>query len=225
MTRRFVSAAFAALALANASPARADELNFKALSLARPNIVTARLGMEGGLVGEVGYRRVVELFARRTAFGLDLCAPLAELDTSDYRVRATLASPFIEGRNWKLSAALGPTLRSAENPLNRSYALGADARLTGGYYTASWFVAGELGAELVGGAYIRNSDAYRKYVYAKAKNGWYRDTGGTLYAGLHGGLSFSALDLVMRLGQQRGSALEPKAMPFFATVGVNVPLP
>jgi hypothetical protein len=214
-------AALAALAVAAAGPAHADELNFAALSAERPNVLSLRTGMEGGIVGEVGYRRV--LGSRASAvLGLDLSAPLAELDTSDYRVRAVLAGPLLAGPHWKLVGALGPTLRSSENPLNRAHALGADGRVTGGYYAPGWFAAGELGFELVGGTYIRNSERYRKYVYADAKDGWYRDTGGTFYVGAHGGLSFSGVDVVLRLGHPRAWTLEPKSIPFFATVGANV---
>jgi hypothetical protein len=39
---------------------------------------------------------------------------------------------------------------------------------------------------------------------------------------VHGGVSLSAVDIVLRLGHQRASTLEPKSVPFFATVGVNV---
>jgi hypothetical protein len=223
--RSRISGAFVALASTIAGQAHADELNFNALSSERPNIVTARVGMEGGIVGELGYRRVVGLLDTRAAFGLDLAAPLAEFDTSDYRARMVLAMPVAHGRNWKLIGALGPTLRSAGNPLNQTHAVGGDFRFTGGYYAPGWFAAGEIGAEFVGGAHIENSDLYKRYVHADAKDGWYRATGGTLYAGVHGGLSFSALDVVLRLGHHRGSSLEPKPMPFFATVGVNVPLP
>ena len=217
----FSGGILAALLTVIAAPASADELNFYTASPERPNIISARTGMAGAIVGELSYRRILGLTDRLAVLGLDLSAPMAELDTGDYSVRATLALPLIERKHWKLIAALGPTLRSAENALNRSYALGADARATFGYYGPRWFVASELGTELVGGAYIQNSARYRKYVYADVKDGWYRDTGGSFYVGIHGGISLSGIDVVLRLAHLRAWTLQPKNVPVLATIGVN----
>jgi hypothetical protein len=61
-------------------------------------------------------------------------------------------------------------------------------------------------------------------VYAGAQDGWYGLPGGTTYAGLQGGLSFSSFDVVLRLGQPRTTELAPQTVPFYATLGVNVAL-
>lgn len=221
----FVAAALSALVSAIATPALADELNFAALSVERPNVATARTGMEAGLVAELGYRRVVRMAGRNAAFGIDVGAPLAALDVNDYRARMVLALPLLDGEHWKLVGALGPTVRGVETALNHVHAFGVDTRITAGYYALSWFAAVELGIEAIGGAYIENSDRYREVVYAAAKDGWYRDTGGTFYAGAHAGVSLRAFDIVLRLGHARASTFESKTVPFFALLGANVHLP
>ena len=62
-------------------------------------------------------------------------------------------------------------------------------------------------------------------MYSGAKDGWYRNPGGTAYAGLLGGVSFSTLDVVVRAGHPRTTALEAQTVPFYVTLGVNVALP
>ena len=104
-------------------------------------------------------------------------------------------------------------------------ALGVDLRLTGGYYSRRWFVAGEAGLDWIAATHITFSDAYRTRAYAGARDGWYRLPGGTAYTGLHAGVSFSSLDVVVRAGLPRTTALESQSVPLYVTVGVNVALP
>ena len=93
----------------------------------------------------------------------------------------------------------------------------------GGYYARGWFVAAEAGLDWVGATHIAVSEAYRTRVYPGAKDGWYGLTGGTAYAGLQAGLSFSSLDVVLRAGLPRTTALEAQTVPAYLTLGVNVP--
>jgi hypothetical protein len=104
-------------------------------------------------------------------------------------------------------------------------ALGVDPRLTGGFYARRWFIAGEVGFDWVAATRITFSDRYRTNVYAGARDGWYRNPGGTGYVGLHGGVSFSSFDVVVRAGHPRTTALESQTVPLYVTVGVNVALP
>jgi hypothetical protein len=221
----FVTLFVALAGTATVREAAADELNFATITPERPNIVGARTGLDSALVFELDYRRIVEVLGRTSAIGVELAAPGAELDASDYRVSAGAAIPLVGGDHWKLIAHLSPTLRSTENGLNRMLAVGADTRLTGGFYARRWFAAGELGVDWVAASHIRHSDEYRDVVYADAEDGWYRNPGGTLYVGAHAGLSFSRFDVVLRAGRQQHVTMDAQTMPFFATLGVNVTLP
>ena len=72
---------------------------------------------------------------------------------------------------------------------------------------------------------MRTVASIETQVYSGAKDGWYRAAGGTTYAGLHGGMSFSSFDVIVRVGHPRTTALEQQTVPFYVTVGANVALP
>jgi hypothetical protein len=221
---RLARTASVLLALAAATPASAQELNLATTSPDRPDILAARTGVDHGLVGELGYRRVLALGDRQLLVGGDVALPWARPDLRDYRVRATVGLP-LGTEHWRLAAWLSPTLRGTENAASDLAALGVDSRLTGGYYARRWFLAGEVGLDWIAATHLTFSDAYRTRVYSGAKDGWYGLTGGTAYTGLHGGVSFQALDVVVRAGHPRTTGLEQQTLPFYLTVGVNVALP
>ena len=210
-----------ALVLVAPLAARAQELNFSTTSAARPNIVQARTGLDHAFVAEVGYLRAIDdgLF-----LGGDVAMPWAMPDLGDYRLRATAGLQLLGAQHWRIAGWLSPTLRATGNVASSMVALGSDVRVAGGYYSRGWFVAGELGFDWVAATHVSFSQAYRKQVYARAQDGWYGLPGGTTYAGLHGGLSFSSFDLVLRLGQPRTQSLALQTVPFYATLGVNLSL-
>ena len=221
--RRLAMAASVLLALVAAAAASAQELNLAATSTARPNLLVASGGMDHAFLGEIGYLRVLDWDDQQLFVGGDVALPWASPDLHDYRIRATVGMPF-GGQHWKLAGWLSPTLRGTQNDASEMVAFGADVRLTGGYYARRWFVAGEAGLDWVAATHITLSDAYRTSVYSGAKDGWYRLPGGTAYAGLQAGVSFSSLDVFLRGGLPRTTALEPQTMPFYLTLGVNVAL-
>ncbi len=213
-----------ALALSVATRASAQELNLSTTSPARPSIVEVRTGLDHAFLAEVGYRRVLAWEDRQILVGGDFAMPWARADLGDYRVRATVGLP-LGTEHWKLAGWLSPTLRGTENSASDMAAVGVDARLTGGYYGRRWFLAGEAGVDWIAATHVAFSDAYRRTVYAGARDGWYRLPGGTTYAGLQAGLSFSSFDLVLRAGHPRTTDLAPQTIPAYVTVGVNVALP
>lgn len=221
--RRLALVASAALALAAATRASAQELNLAATSTSRPSIVQARSGMDHAFLGEVGYRHVLAWGDQQLFVGGDVAMPWAKADFRDYRLRVTVGLPF-GGPHWKLAGWLSPTLRGTENAASEMTALGVDLRLTGGYYAPRWFIAGEVGLDWIAATHITFSDAYRTSVYSGAKDGWYRTPGGTAYTGLQAGVSFSSFDVIVRVGHPRTTALEQQTVPLYLTMGVNVAL-
>lgn len=223
MTRR-ARAASVAVALAVAARVQAQELNLATTSAARPSVVAARTGLDHALVAELAYYRVLALGDRQLLVGGGAAMPWAKADLADYRLRATVGMPF-GGERWKAAGWLSPTLRGTDNPATDMAAVGADLRLTGGYYARRWFVAGEAGLDWIAATHIAFSDAYRSRVYSGARDGWYRTPGGTTYVGLQGGVSFRAFDVVLRAGHPRTIALEQQTVPLYLSLGVNVALP
>ncbi len=206
--------------VALAAGASAQELNLAATSAARPDIVQARTGLDHAFVAEIGYQRVLGW----GFVGGSIATPWASPDAGDYRVRATVGLPLLAGEHWKLAGWLAPTLRGTDDAAGRMIGVGADLRLVGGWYAPGWFVAGEAGIDWVAATHVAVSDAYRKLAYAGAQDGWYGLPGGTTYAGLQAGLSFSSLDLVLRVGQPRTTSLALQTVPFYATLGFNLSL-
>ncbi len=220
MRRLALSAAFvAALAATSAS---AQELNLTTTSTDRPSIVLVRAGLDHAFLGEVGYRHVLAWGDHQLLVGADVAIPWASPDVRDYRVRATVGLP-LGGERWKLAGWLSPTLRGTENAASDMAAIGVDLRLAGGYYARRWFLAGEAGLDWVAATHVAFRDAYRA-VYSGAKDGWYGLPGGTVYAGLQGGVSFSSFDVVARAGRPFTTALETQTLPFYFTLGVNLAL-
>ena len=225
--RRLVTLVLAALALAApAVEVSAEEINFATLTAERPNVVEARTGLDHAFVLELGYRRVVEWRGRQLLFGGDWAFPWASPDFGDFRVRATASASLLRGSGsgWKLVASLSPTLRATQNAAADMHALGADVRLTGGYYRR-WWCAGEVGLDWAATTHVSHSGAYRETVYADARDGWYTSPGGTFYAGGNAGVSIKSVDVMLRVGHPRSLDLAQQTVPFFVLVGVNVALP
>lgn len=212
------------ITLAAAVTASAQELNLAATSTARPSVVEVRTGLEHAFVAGIGYARVLAWGERQLFVGGDVALPWAQPDLRDHRVRATVGVPLGFER-WKLAGWISPALRGTENAATDLAAVGVDLRLAGGYYTRRWFAAGEAGVDWVAATHVTFRDAYRSRVYSGARDGWYRTPGGTTYAGLHGGLSFSSFDVILRAGVPRTTALEAQTLPLHLTLGVNVSLP
>jgi hypothetical protein len=213
-----------ALAMLAPLPAFAQEVNFAATRAERPNLLEVRTGVDHGFVGQVGYRRAISLGDRNLFVGADLEMPWAAPDLNDYRVRASAGLELAGGDHWKVAGWIAPTLRGTQNVASTMTALGADLRLLGGYYSRGWFVAGEAGFDWVATTRMSFSEKYRTQVYAGAQDAWYANPGGTIYAGMHGGISFSSFDVVLRLGQPRAINLAQQALPFYLTLGVNAAL-
>lgn len=228
MNHRIINVIFRALAvssvIAAAAPtdALAQELNLATTSADQPHIVHVRSGLDHGFTAELGYDHVFALSDRLLIVGAELAMPWAQPDLGDLQLRLGAAMPLVERGPWKLSARLGPTVRSADTAAARLISLGADLQLAAGYYARRGFVAAAAGVDWAGATYIRNSDEYRMRIYPDAEDGWYRNTGGTIRAGLQGGLSFSTFDVVLRAGRPFAIDLGSQTIPFYAMLGVNI---
>jgi hypothetical protein len=208
----------ALLGFSTSQIALAQEVNFGALKEAQPNSVQLRTGAEYGFVFGVGYARTLRFMDRMLVLSGDVTLPWAELDTSDYRVRAGFMLPIVGPDRWKLAGGIAPTLRGTSNELGRMTSIGADFTLAGGYYAPHWFAAGELGFDWALTTYVHSSALYRSAAYEQAKDGWYASPGGNLRAGIQGGASFGRYDLILRVGALRDIAAQPSLFPFYGTL-------
>src|SRR5206468_1954272 len=118
------------------------------------------------------------LFGRTALAGGELTVPLGDLDAGDWRLRATALVPLVTGESWKLAGTVAPTVRSTTNEAARMIGLGVDVGAAGGYYAPGWFAALEAGLDCAVATHVKHSAAYRKLVFAEARDGWYAAPGG-----------------------------------------------
>ena len=206
-----------ALLLVTPLSARAQDLNFARLDDGA-NVITVQTGAEYGLKLGSGYARVTSLADRPLVLSADLTLGWAEVDIDDFRLRAGALAPIVDGRRWKVIGGAGLLLRGAQNDLGRMTNVGADVAILAGRYAERGFVAAELGFDWAAVTHVAHSDAYRMTVYADARDGWYRNSGGTLRAGLQGGITLGRHDLILRAGRMIDVSGNPPLFPFYATL-------
>lgn len=207
-----------------AGRAAAQGLNVAATP-AGTHVLSSSVGMENAFVASLGYAHGLQVGDRTLFLGADFTLPWAKPDLGDYRLRARGILPIVGSSGWRLLGEVMPGVRSGQNPLNRHTAIGLEGNLLGGYYGQRWFAAAELGGDWTALSYIEHTDRFRNTAYAEVKDGWYGTTGATVHAGLVGGYSFEAIDVVLRAGQQRDLGLETLMLPLYLSLGVNARLP
>ncbi len=198
-----------------ATPAFAQDLNFATVDEGT-HVVTLTTGAEHGLVLGLGYAYGLEVKDQPIILGADLALQWAEVDASDFKLRAGALVPVIGYGKWKLIAGATATVRGTDNAVARMINVGADGQVLAGRYSKRWFAAAEVGFDWAFATHIENSDTYKMQVYADAKDGWYGNTGGTLRTGIQGGVSFGGNDVILRAGMLQGALL-----PFYATIGYD----
>jgi hypothetical protein len=77
----------------------------------------------------------------------------------------------------------------------------------------------EIGYDKMLATHLDHSSLYRNLVYSGAKDGWYSSTGGTLQAGLRGGVRFGRVELSLSAGLLVSEGLNPVTPPFYGTLG------
>jgi len=186
--------------------------------------VTAETGLQSGVVTSLGYAAGLRLdrIGRTMMPFAQATLPIARPDLHDYAFRAGAQISVVTIGWFDLSTQLALDVAETENSIYRGTALRTDLVLLGGHYARRWFAVGELGYDRAWLTYIKNSDWYRTYFYADAKDGWYGGTGGLLHAGAKGGVSIGSVEIVLRAGVTKTEALRDLDLPFYATLGANL---
>ena len=198
-------------------PAHAQHVNLGVLD-DTTQVATVTTGAEHGLVLGLGYARVQPVAGRPIVVGGDLSLGWAEIDLSDFRLRAGALAPIVGGRSWKVIGGLTTTVRGTENDIARMTNVGVDVAVLAGRYARRGFVAAELGFDWAMATHVAHGDAYRMTVYSDARDGWYGNPGGVLRAGLQGGVSLGRFDLVLRAGRLTDATGAPAKLPFYGTL-------
>jgi hypothetical protein len=211
---------FVTVLLAAPLTAQAQHFNVGALDEGT-DVATLTTGAEHGLMLGMGYARAVSVADRPVVVGGDLTLGWAEVDVDDFRLRADALAPIVGEGRWKLLGGLTATIRGTKNQIARMFDLGTDVAILAGRYAPRGFAAAELGFDWAMATHIDHREAYRTKVHAGARDGWYRNPGGMLRAGLQGGLSLGRLDLILRAGRFVDASGTPPLFPFYGTLTLN----
>jgi hypothetical protein len=204
------------LCLAATRPAHAQEVT----NLRRRQSLALEAGLESAVVARVTYMHRLDaswlgkdsrLYAR---FALPVAAP----DFADFAFDAGLRTRLF-GDDWGMQLVLGGVIRNTTNPLFNATALGVRALILPGYQSDSWGLMAELGVEQILATQVLHSSLYKRTFYAGAKDGWYAITGGTLRAGLRGGLRLDRVEVSLSAGVASDEHLQLQIPPFYATFG------
>lgn len=186
-----------------------------------PNRVYATFGLDPAFFPAVGYGRVVSIFGHPVQFAGDAGVVAAKVDARDFRVRLHLLTSIVRWRSVHLTGSMAHIARGTDNSIYRGYNFGTDLTGALGVYRPAWFVAAEFGIDKAGITYIEHSDWYRTNFYPDARDGWYRNPGGTVHYGLSAGLTVGRAELLARAGQLRTEEFNELTPPFYASVGLG----
>ncbi len=185
--------------------------------------LTVEAGLQAAVVTSVGYAAGVRVPAidRTVMPFLQGSLPVARPDLGDYAARAGAQVSLLDLGWLDISTQLAFEVEGTENSLYRATALRTDLVLLAGHYGRHWFAAAEGGYDHSWLTYIKNSDWYRSYFYAGAKDGWYGNSAGTVHAGLKGGLTLGSVELIARAGLAKTERLNDLDVPFYAMLGAG----
>ena len=211
---------FIAVLLAAPLTAHAQHFNVGALDEGT-EVAMLTTGAEHGLMLGMGYARGVSLADRPVIVGGDLTLGWAEVDIDDFRLRAGALAPIVGQGRWKLLGGFTAIFRGTKNDIARMIDLGTDLAILAGRYAPRGFFAAELGFDWAMATHVDHRGLYRTKVHADARDGWYRNAGGMLRAGLQGGLSLGRFDLILRAGRFVDASGTPPLFPFYGTLSFN----
>ena len=215
--RHLVLALLFTVALATSTSAQWNVARFES----NPNRIYTTFGLDPAFFPAVGYGRVVSVFGHAIQLAGEAGIVAAEIDTRDFRARLHLLTSIVRWRSLHLTGSTAFIARGTDNSIYRGYNFGTDLTGALGIYRSGWFVAAEFGIDKAGATHISHSDWYRTYFYPEAKDGWYRDPGGTVHYGLSAGLTVGRAELLLRYGQLRTEEFNELTPPLYASIGLG----
>lgn len=123
---------------------------------------------------------------------------------------------------FQVSTDLQGAFRRYENTFVEMLNFGADFSAIAGYYKPIWFAAAEIGLDKAIVTHFEHSAAMHD-LYPDIQDGWYQPpTGGNIYYGLQGGISFEKTDITLTAGKIiNDNFTTAPFIPYYAKVGIN----
>lgn len=201
--------------------AGAQTINWNAAGDTR-HILTLGAGWDYSLSCHAGYA-----YHPRTKVPLIINAgfsmPSGKNFLDDFKTSAGAQAILLNHSSFKLGLSLNGIYRRFETPLVRLQNIGAEMKITFGYYSNRWFAAAEAGFDKAIITHFRHTALFRQNVFDGVQDGWYQPaTGGNFLYGLQAGYSFKRSDLTCRIGKitTQDFKTTPR-IPYYVILGYN----
>jgi hypothetical protein len=208
------------VALANAG--YSQNVNWRSLREDQPNIIRFNFGYDYGVTAQLGYNRLFTMI-RPVVVGLDLSVPMGNVLLDDFKVRLGGQMEIVDLDGFSAAIKISSVFRRYQTQLVRIASFGSDFGLVAGYYSPSWYAAGEFGFDKSITSYLKHSDVMKAY-FPGIKDGWYIPSGGNYYYGIQGGKTIGdSFDLSLRLGATTAQDHDENAvLPYYAQLGLGM---
>jgi hypothetical protein len=202
--------------------ARAQNISWKSLAEDQRNIIQLTTGFEYGVTAQLGYGRSMMLIVPAVV-GLDFSIPMGGSLVDDFKIRAGGQVEIIQIGGFSASVKIQGVFRRYQNDLVRIVSFGSDFAAIAGYYTTSWYGAGEFGFDKSIVSNLKHSEVMRAN-FPAIRDGWYLPVGGNFYFGVQAGKTIGELfEVSLRLGATKAQMRdENAALPYYAQLGIGV---
>lgn len=197
-------------------------VNWRALRDDQRNLFHLTLGYDYGVTTQVGYSRSFTLI-KPVLVGLDYSMPMGSDLLDDFKVRLGGEVEVVEAGGFSATVRILSNFRRYENDLVRIVSFGSELGAVTGYYTPSWYAAGEFGFDKSITSHLKHSAVMKSY-FPWIRDGWYLPSGGHYYYGIQLGKTLGeSLDLSLRLGATNAQDNDENAvLPFYGQLGFGV---
>ena len=196
--------------------------NWRSLREDQRNVVQLNGGYDFGATAQVGYARSFSLI-RPIVVGLDYSFPMGNNLTDDFKVRLGGQMEIVEIGGFSATIKIYSNFRRYQMQLVRIVSFGSDFGLLAGYYTSTWYAAGEFGFDKAIVSQLKHSDIMRAN-FPGIRDGWYIPTGGNYYYGIQGGKTIGeTFEISLRLGATSAQDHdENAAIPLYLQLGLGM---
>lgn len=199
----------------------AQTVNWASLKKEEKHIINLNTGAEHGIVFGAGYTYQFKTkwpLLLHTTYSFPAGASL----TDDFKTKIGAEMRLLKTGNFQFSGKILGVFRQFQNSYARLLNFGSDISVAGGYYKKKWFAGAEVGFDKAIVTHFKHTAAY-KANYPSVQDGWFDpSTGGNLYYGIRGGVSFKKQDIYLRFGKLTEQDLKTSPLlPFYGEMGVN----
>jgi hypothetical protein len=200
----------------------AQNINWRSMGKEQRNVVQLNAGYDFGATAQVGYARLFT-WGRPVMVGLDYSYPMGSTLSDDFKVRLGGQVELVEIGGFCATIKIFSNFRRYETPLVRIVSFGSDFAALAGYYTSTWYAAGELGFDKAVASQLKHSDIM-KANFPGIRDGWYVPTGGNWYYGIQGGKTIGDMfEVSLRLGATSAQFHDENAtIPLYLQLGTGV---